>query len=140
MTDNPRPQMTLDLHWEGGLRFTGRSGNAALSLDSKGEAGVSPTQALAFGLAGCMGIDVVNILLRGRHPLKALDARLLGHRADGQPARFVAFDLHFVVVGDVPPEAVDRAIQLSRDKYCSVWHSLRQDIELRVTYDQSPSP
>jgi putative redox protein len=137
MTAETKPPMTLTLHWEGDLRFSGRSGDASLVLDSKGQAGVSPTQALAFGLAGCMGIDVVNILLRGRHPLKGLAARLEARRADGQPARFTAFDLHFVLTGDVPTDAIDRAVQLSRDKYCSVWHSLRQDIDLQVTYERS---
>jgi putative redox protein len=137
MTTDPKPPTTLSLHWDGDLRFTGQSGSARLVLDSKARAGPSPTQALAFGLAGCMGIDVVDILRRGRHPLEALDVKLEGRRADGQPSRFVAFALHFVIAGDVPPDAIDRAIQLSRDKYCSVWHSLRQDIDLAVTYERS---
>jgi putative redox protein len=63
----------------------------------------------------------------------SLRASLAGQRADEVPARFTAFALHFDVVGEVPAEAVDRAIALSREKYCSVWHSLRQDIELTVT-------
>lgn len=136
MTTEPKPPMTLSLRWDGDLRFTGQSGETTLVLDSAAKAGPSPTQALAFGLAGCMGIDLVNILVRGRHPLDALDATLEARRADAQPPRFVAFALHFVVKGDVPPEAIDRAIQLSRDKYCSVWHSLRQDIDLAVTYER----
>jgi putative redox protein len=41
--------------------------------------------------------------------------------------------LHFEVTGDVPPERVERAIALSREKYCSVWHSLREDIALTVS-------
>jgi putative redox protein len=137
MTTTQRPPMTLSLHWDDDLRFTAQAGDTALVLDSKGQAGPSPTQALALGLAGCMGIDVVNILLRGRHPLEGLDVKVEGRRADAQPPRFVAFALHFVIEGAVPAEAIDRAIQLSRDKYCSVWHSLRQDIELSVTYEMS---
>lgn len=136
MTTEPKPPMTLSLRWDGDLRFAGKAGNTTLVLDSTSQAGPSPTQALAFGLAGCMGIDVVNILLRGRHPLEALDATIEARRAGGQPPRFVAFALHFVITGDVPPEAIDRAIKLSRDKYCSVWHSLRQDIDLTVTYER----
>jgi putative redox protein len=137
MSTEPKPPMRLSLRWDGDLRFTGQSGSIALTLDSSGQAGPSPTQALAFGLAGCMGIDVVNILVRGRHRLEALDVALEARRADAQPSRFVAFALHFVVTGDVPSDAIDRAIRLSRDKYCSVWHSLRQDIDLSVTYERA---
>jgi uncharacterized OsmC-like protein len=46
--------------------------------------------------------------------------------------------LHFSIAGNPTPEAVDRAIALSREKYCSVWHSLRQDIDLQVSYDLAP--
>ncbi|MES1211306.1 MAG: hypothetical protein ABUL63_03120 [Acidobacteriota bacterium] len=46
--------------------------------------------------------------------------------------------LHFVVRGEVPPDKVERALQLSRDKYCSVWQSLRQDIELEATFEIAP--
>jgi putative redox protein len=81
-----------------------------------------------------MAIDVVNILVRGRHPLKGLTASLTAGRAKTQPPRFVSVDLKFRIEGDVPTEAIDRAIQLSRDKYCSVWHSLRQDIAFTTSY------
>jgi len=43
--------------------------------------------------------------------------------------------LHVTIEGDVPAEAVDRAVALSREKYCSVWHSMRQDIPFTVTHD-----
>jgi uncharacterized OsmC-like protein len=43
-------------------------------------------------------------------------------------------DLKYTITGSVPTEQIERAIQLSRDKYCSVWHSMRQDIEFRVIY------
>jgi putative redox protein len=74
------------------------------------------------------------VLTKGRQELRGLRAELTGHRAPDDPHRFTAIALHFTVTGAVPAERVDRAIQLSRDKYCSVWHSMRQDIELTVTY------
>ena len=46
--------------------------------------------------------------------------------------------LHITVEGEVPSDAIDRAIQLSRDEYCSVWHSMKQDIDFRVTFDLLP--
>ena len=88
-----------------------------------------------MALAGCMAIDLADIVTKGRHPLKALEARITGERAPDPPRRFTHFTLHFVVTGDVPAHAIERAIQLSRDKYCSVWHSLRDDMRLDTTYE-----
>jgi len=80
-----------------------------------------------------MSADVVFILRKGRHPLQALRARLTGQRAQEDPHRLLKVDLHFEIEGAVPAEAVQRAIALSRDKYCSVWHSLNHDIDFQVT-------
>jgi putative redox protein len=91
-------------------------------------------QALGFALAACMAMDVVHILKKGRHDLRGLNARLVAERASDEPRRFTSVALHFTITGAVPPEPIQRAIDLSRDKYCSVWSSLRQDIELKVTY------
>ena len=88
-----------------------------------------------MALAGCMAIDLADIVIKGRHPLRALEARITGERAADPPRRFTHFTLHFRVTGDVPAHAIERAIQLSRDKYCSVWHSLREDVRLDTTYE-----
>jgi putative redox protein len=128
------PTTTVELVWEHDLVFGGRSGDARMTLDSDGAAGPSPMQALAFGFAACMAMDVVHVLKKGRHDLRGLRADLVGTRVPDHPRRFVRFELRFTVTGAVPGEAIERAIQLSRDKYCSVWHSLRQDIELGATF------
>jgi putative redox protein len=130
-----KPKVEAVLTWEGDLRFQGRSGTAALVLDSDGKAGPSPVQALVLALAGCMSVDVVHILERGRHPLRALTASARATRAVGEPHRLVAVDLRFTVTGDVAPDKVERAIALSHDKYCSVWHSLRQDIAFTTSFE-----
>jgi putative redox protein len=135
MTTVVKPPLIVSLTWDDQLRFSVQSGEAQLVLDGKSQAGPSPMQALAAALAGCMAIDVVNILVKGRHPLKGLSADFVGLRADGQPPRLTDVTLHYHVVGDVPAEAVERAIQLSRDRYCSVWHSLRQDIAFTTTFE-----
>jgi len=129
-----KPPVKLELVWEHELVFAGKSGSVELRIDSDAVAGPSPMQALAFGLAGCMAMDVVHILKKGRHDLRGLRADLVGKRTDEQPRRFVSFDLKYTVTGDVPDDVVKRAIELSRDKYCSVWDSLRQDIELNVSH------
>jgi putative redox protein len=133
-----KPPLTAELVWSDGLKFGATSGPNAIVIDADGAAGPSPLQAAAFGLAGCMAADVVAILQKGRHPLTGLRTSLTGDRAPDPPRRFVKIALHFHVSGSVPREAVERAIQLSRDTYCSVWHSMRQDIELTTTYDLHP--
>ena len=100
-----------------------------------GTPGPRRCSSLACGVASCMAIDVASIITKGRHPLRALSVRLDGHRAAGPPARYTGLDLHFTVSGDVPHDAVARAIALSRDKYCSVWQSMRQDIALDVRFE-----
>ena len=129
-----RPPTVVELIWEHDLVFGGKSEDVVMTLDSGSNAGPSPMQALAFGLAGCMAMDVVHVLKKGRHDLRGMRADLTGQRANEEPRRFTAIALHYTVTGDVPAEAVERAIKLSREKYCSVWHSMRQDIELTVTF------
>ena len=125
---------TLELIWEHDLVLKGRSGDAEMVLDSAGKAGPSPVQALAFALAACMGMDVVYILRKGRLDLKGLKISLSAERAPEDPHRITAVTIDFVVTGDVPKEQVQRAIDLSHEKYCSVWHSMRQDIAFTTTF------
>jgi len=130
------PPITAELIWDRDLRFGATTDEHAIVIDSDKQAGPSPMQLLAIGVAGCMAIDVVSILTKGRHPLTGLRASLTGERLPVPPKRFVALTLHFHVSGAVPVEAIERAIALSHEKYCSVWHSLRQDIAFTTTFEQ----
>ena len=112
--------------------------HADFSIDSAGLTGPSPVEALGAALAGCMAVDIVDILVRGRHPLRGLRSRLTAERSEDPPKRFIRTALHLTVDGEISREAVDRAIALSRDKFCSVWHSMRQDIDFQVTFDLVP--
>jgi putative redox protein len=134
-----KPPITATLTWQGDLRFHAVTPRNSITLDSESAAGPSPPEALAIALAGCMAIDVADIVQKGRHTLTALEARLLGQRREDPPRHFVSFTLHFVLASNAPPHAVERAIQLSRDKYCSVWHSLRQDIDLLTSFEVTPA-
>lgn len=131
MTD-AKPPVTLGLKWETGLKFTATHGGHTWTLDGRNEAGPSPVIALASALAGCMAIDIVHILTRGRHTVVALDATFDGQRAETEPKRFTRIDLLFTITTSAPLEAVERAVELSHEKYCSVWHSMRQDIEFHT--------
>jgi putative redox protein len=133
-----KPPTVADLTWIGDLRFSATVNTAALTIDSAGVAGPSPVDSLAAALAGCMATDVTHVLTKGRHPLRALRAHLVGYRAPEDPHRFLRIELHFTIEGGVPSAAVERAIALSRETYCSVWHSMRQDIDFVVTFEVVP--
>ena len=125
-----KPPTELDLVWDRELVFNGRSGETSIVLDSASKAGPSPVQTLVFALAGCMGMDVVHILRKARQDLRGLSIRVVAERAEEEPRRVTAVAMEFSVTGPVPESQIRRAIDLSHDKYCSVWHSLRQDIRL----------
>jgi len=125
---------TLELTWDRDLIFHGVSADATLTLDSAGKAGPSPVQALALALAACMGMDVVHILRKGRFDLRGLKVSLVAERAQENPHRITSVTIDLAVTGDVPEAQVQRAIDLSHDKYCSVWHSMRQDIPLTTRF------
>ena len=134
----PKPPVTAELVWSQDLQFGATSGRTAIVVDGDSTAGPSPVQLVVIGLAGCMGIDVLDIVRKGRHPLTAFRVTISGERAPEPPRRLLSANLHFHVHGDVPAGAVERAITLSRDKYCSVWQSLRQDIALTTGFDIVP--
>jgi putative redox protein len=133
-----KPPTTLELIWEHDLVLSGKAGTATMTLDSAAVAGPSPVQALGFALAGCMGMDVVHILRKGRHDLRGLKVELVATRADEDPRRVTHVEMRYTITGDVAKDQIQRAIDLSREKYCSVWHSMRQDITLDATFTVAP--
>ena len=135
---DPKPPLAAELLWTDGLKFGATSGRSAIMIDGDGGAGPSPMQLAAFALAGCMAADVVAILKKGRHPLAGLRVSFRGDRAASPPRRFERITLHFHVSGAVPADAVGRAISLSHETYCSVWHSMRPDIAFVTAFDIHP--
>ena len=128
------------LRWAGeGLVFQGGvDGGPQVTLDSDGSKGASPTQLLLLSLAGCMGVDVQMILEKSRVPVERLEVRVEGDRVDTQPRRFVAIRLTYLLAGpgEEHQAKLDRAIQLSKDKYCSVLHSLDPAITVDVRVER----
>ncbi len=120
------------VRWTGeAMQFTaeGRSGSIPLNA-GKGE-GVGPMEALALSAAACSAADVVEILGKMRIPLDSLEVRVEADRAPEPPRRYTAIRLVYRagVATDAEPK-LRRAVELSREKYCSVMHSLRPDIQL----------
>ena len=130
------PAVELTLTWTTGLAFSARDDNRGTEwvVDGKNEAGPSPVILVGSAVAGCMGIDIVHILTRGRFEVRAMNAEFEGYRAEIDPCRYTRIDLHFVIDTTAPADQVARAIQMSRDRYCSVWQSMRQDIEFTTSF------
>lgn len=138
MSETTKADFSLTLDWEGGQRFAGKSGDVSMMMDGNRDAGPSPVQAVAFSLAGCMAIDVVDVIEKGRLPLKAVACEMDVFRAAEAPRKITGVNLRFVVTGDVPEDRVARAIELSREKYCSVWHSLNPTIDFKTSFSVHP--
>jgi putative redox protein len=134
----PKPPVLAELTWTEALCFDVTSARITTIVDGDSNAGASPVQMLVIALAGCMSADVVDIVRKGRHRLTGFHANIVAQRAPEPPTRVLSAELRFDIRGDVPAAAVERAIALSHDKYCSVWHSLREDITLTTTFAITP--
>jgi putative redox protein len=127
--------LAVEVQWEADLRFEaiGRGG-VPVTTDGDAESGPSPMELLLIGLAGCMGVDVVDILRKMRVPLTGLVVRAEGDRKSDPPRRLVAVRLIYRAEG--VPEAdrpkLQRAVDLSKETYCSVLHTLQPDLDLAV--------
>ncbi len=134
MTDPNVRQVRV--RWTGeGLKFEGGpDGGPSIVVDSDVESGPSPTHLLLMALAGCMGVDVKMILEKSRVPLDAIEVEAVGVRAEEAPRRFLKITLTYELSGpgDEHQAKLQRALDLSRDKYCSVLHSLDPEIAIEL--------
>ncbi|MDZ7694703.1 MAG: OsmC family protein [Balneolaceae bacterium] len=91
------------------------------------EGGISPMQLLLAGIGGCSTIDIVGILEKQKQPLKNISVEVDGDRRKaGTYSEFKSIHLKFQLKGDLDPKKVERAINLSIDKYCSVSKALEK--------------
>lgn len=129
------------LRWTGEAdRFEGEAvGGPSITLDSAGEVGPSPMSGLLLSLAACMAIDIRMILEKGRVPLDDLVLEIEADRMPDPPRRFTAVRLTVRLKGpgEEHEARIDRAIDLSREKYCSVMHSLRTDLSVEIVVERS---
>lgn len=128
--------MTTQLTWKGELQFTGRNAKGfETAIDGNTQSGASPMELLLEAVGGCSAIDVVLVLQKMREPLERLEVALEGTRNETEPKYFTAITARFDVWGDgVSEDKVARAVNLSFAKYCSVFHSLRKDLQLIATF------
>lgn len=126
--------MGIGLEWIGDQRFRAWTEEGVeLVMDGDRSAGASPTDALLIALAACMGIDIVDILRKGRQDLRGCALRVAGTRRPDPPRRFTAIRLEVELAGvGLSREKAERVIDLSRNRYCSVWSTLADDVEFQV--------
>jgi putative redox protein len=123
--------VSVKLNWNGEMRFTGvnAAGHETL-IDGNKRAAASPVEVLLEALGACTGIDVVLILEKMRTQAERVEIALDGNRQQTEPRYYTDVRLRFDVWGDgINPDKLARAISLSLEKYCSVYHSLRPDLK-----------
>jgi len=118
--------MKARVKWVDDSLFVGESGSGhCVVMDGPPESGgqnlgIRPMEMLLVGMGGCTAFDVVHILRKGRHPVQRCEVTLDAERAETDPKVFTRIHVHFVISGNGLNEAaVQRAIELSAEKYCS---------------------
>ena len=118
--------MRATVQWQGKLRFEASADSGhAISLDAPTavggeEAGSRPKELLLEGLAGCTAMDVIAILAKMKISPARFRVEVEADMTDEHPRVFTAFRLRYVVSDEVPKEKLDRAIELSQERYCGV--------------------
>jgi putative redox protein len=128
--------LTVKLNWDGGLRFTGvNAGGIETAIDGDRKSGASPVELLLEALGACVSVDVVLILQKMRAPASKFEVTLEADRHQTEPRYLTNARMSFDVWGEgVAPDKLVRAINLSISKYCSVYHSLRDDLKLQSLF------
>jgi len=130
------------LNWTGGLRFEGLSefGHKIVTDGSKSaggtESGYKPTELVMVGLAGCTGMDVVNILKKMHQEVKGVEIEVSGHQPEQYPKPFNRIEVIYRFSGKgLDKNKVEQAIMLSEEKYCSVSQSLKGMAKIESKYE-----
>ena len=136
--------MECTIHWlpGSGMGFVAETGSGhLLTMDGAPDGGgrnlaPRPMETLLAGAGACTAYDVVLILKRGRHAVTGCEVRLEAERAATDPKVFTRINLHFTVRGRRLPEAaVQRAIALSHEKYCSASAMLGKTAQMTTGFD-----
>lgn len=126
--------MEIKVNWTGKMAFTGENPSGhVVKMDASetmgGEdTGARPTELLLNAVAGCTGIDIISILQKMRLNPTSFNIEVKGNRKQDHPKSFTTIQIHYALEGNLPEDRVVRAITLSKDKYCSVAHSLNAQI------------
>ena len=125
-------------HPEGTRRqFVARTGGGHYLLmdDKDGATGPKPIELVAAGLAGCTAFDVINVLRKKRQTVTGYEVSVQAEQAAEPPAVFTRVTIHHLVYGEVDLKALEDAIHLSEEKYCSVGAMVRRSAEMVTTWE-----
>src|SRR5512147_2707837 len=124
------------LTWDKDLIFVGRTQRGyEVEYDAAQQWGCSPTETLLLSVAGCMGIDMVSFLKKMKCEIKSYKMDIVGERNPAPPQYYTSIEMIITVTGSgLTAKKIERAISLSQEKYCSVYHSLRKDMKMKVDY------
>jgi putative redox protein len=112
------------------------SGHQLLIDDPAGNTAAKPIELVAVALAGCTAFDVISILRKKRQQVTGYEVRVEADQASTPPQVFTVVRIHHIVRGvDVSPQAVEDAIRLSEEKYCSVGAMVKQSAELQTSFE-----
>lgn len=126
--------MQATAKWSRQLQFTGTgNGGHSVQMDGENKAGNSPMELVLIALCGCTAYDVVSILQKKREPFTALEVTAHAEKAPDPPRVFTDIKLLYRVAGKVARKAVEDAVRLSEEKYCSVAAMLNKTA--RITYE-----
>ncbi len=139
MPEGVRSQYPIEVVWEGEKRYRGGpEGGPTLVVDGDREVAPSPVDSLVVAIASCSAIDVVDILAKRRTPVTALRVRVDFSRAAEPPRRLTDVHVRFTVSTLSERAHVERAVELSFQKYCSVSSSLAPDTRLTWEVELEP--
>ena len=136
------PLTKATLTWSRDLIFAGTTPQGYdLDFDADAQWGCKPTEALLLSLGGCMAVDIVSILKKMRMEITLFRIDLKGERNPDPPQYFTAVEMTLRLAGrNLDSRRIDRAIALSREKYCSVYNSLRPDLDLKILTQIEEAP
>ncbi len=123
--------------WRGDATFIGKNatGGSVQMGELDGQPGISPMELLLAGLAGCTGVDVALILGKKRQPLDDLQVRVRGKRADENPKVYTEIMIEYLLWGEgLSEKAIQQAIKLSEEKYCSASAMLGKTAQITSAY------
>lgn len=138
--------MIAHSEWKHGSIFEGISEHSNIVVfdtDAEHKLGSSPMEAVLMALCACTSVDVVSILQKKRQPLAGLRVSATATQADAPPRTFTHIKLTYTVRGQLSRKAVEDAVSLSKNKYCSVSKMLEKaaTIEYEIVYsDGEPEP
>ena len=118
--------------WVENQTFNGRATSGhEIVVDGDKNCGNSPMELVLIGLCGCTAFDVASILRKKREPFTSLEVRAEAERAPQPPTVYTKIKLLYLVGGSVSKKAVEDAVKLSEEKYCSVAGMLKHTAEIR---------